>query len=132
MIHSPSRFFHRLGRKRGPKAPHLLADGFASIAFGYPNANLGLTPNPVVLPQPGNLRLKKQETVNKENFIFTVYSKKYFSTLKIEYSAQSVRSTESERGMLAPGWPLWPERFHNDPREIPSATGISSPGPFEW
>ena len=132
MIHSPSRFFHRLGRKRGPQAPHLLADGFASIAFGYPNANLGLTPNPVVLPQPGNLRLKKQETVNKENFIFTVYSKKYFSTLKIEYSAQSVRSTESERGMLAPGWSLWPERFYNDPREIPSATGISSPGPFEW
>ena len=49
----------------------------------------------------------------------TVYSKKYFRTLKIEYSAQSVRSTESELEMLAPGWPLWPERFRNDPRKIP-------------
>lgn len=44
MIHSPSRFYHRLGRKRGPKAPNLLADGFASIAFGYPNANFGGSP----------------------------------------------------------------------------------------
>ena len=64
---------------------------------------------------------------NAENFTFGVYSKKYFGTLKIEYSARSVRSTERERGMLAPGWPLWPERFHNDPRGIPSATGISPP-----
>ncbi|MDY5411792.1 MAG: AAA family ATPase [Gemmiger sp.] len=92
----------------------------------------GAHPKPRCAAAARQPSLEKQETVNKENFIFTVYSKKYFSTLKIEYSAQSVRSTESERGMLAPGWPLWPERFHNDPRKIPSATGISSPGPFEW
>ena len=53
MIHSPSRFSHRLGRKRGPKAPHLLADGFASIAFGYPQRIFGVNPTP---PPP---RLRK-------------------------------------------------------------------------
>ena len=46
MIHSPSRFSHRLGRKRDSKAPHLLADGFASIAFGYPQRIFGVNPKP--------------------------------------------------------------------------------------
>ena len=132
MIHSPSRFFPPTGRKGAPQGPHLLADGFASIAFGYPNANLGALPKPRCAAAARQPPPKKQETANKENFIFAVYSKKYFSTLKIEYTAQSVRSTEREREMLAPGWPLWPERFHNDPRRIPSATGISPPWPFEW
>ena len=54
MIHSPSRFSHRLGRKRGPKAPHLLADGFASIAFGYPQRIFGVNPNP---PQSKNVAI---------------------------------------------------------------------------
>ena len=46
MIHSPSRFSHRLGRKRDPKAPHLLADGFASIAFGYSQTHFWGEPQP--------------------------------------------------------------------------------------
>ena len=132
MIHSPSRFSHRLGGMRGPKGPNLLADGFASIAFGYPNANLGLSPNPVVLPQACKLLLKNERQPTKKTSYLACIVKSTFWTLKIEYSARSVRSTEREREMLAPGWPLWPERFHNDPREIPSATGISPPGPFEW
>ena len=39
-------FLPPAGRKKGPKGPNLLADGFASIAFGYQNANFWADPNP--------------------------------------------------------------------------------------
>lgn len=61
MIHFPNRFSYRLGGKRGPKAPNLLADGFASIAFGYPNADFWGVPQP-----PDGLREQRRVTFGKE------------------------------------------------------------------
>ena len=60
MIHSPSRFYHRLGGKRG-HPPDLLADGFASIAFGYPNADSWGVPQ-----TPDGLREQRRFLFRKE------------------------------------------------------------------
>ena len=61
------------GTKEGPKSPNLLADGFASIAFGYPNANLGAHPKPRCAAAAQQPSLEKTRNSQQRKFhIFRV------------------------------------------------------------